>query len=458
MNLADNLKKLRKENNLSQEQLADELGVSRQSVSKWESGSAYPEMDKVLLLCKLFNVGVDELLNQDIKEVKENKQSKSNLNKHIDDFLFFITKSIDMFTSMKLKDKVKLILEEFIIIFVIWLVFIILGECLTSLLYNLFGMLNHDVLHILNRMIESIYAILAFGIGIILVLHIYKVRYLDYYVVVDKNKMTVEEEVTEEKEKNISNDKNKIYLEKKEKVIIRDPDHASYRFISGLLKSFLILIKINAAFIFSGFCFSLIGFVVALVISFMIAKTGLFFLGIFLAVLSCIIINIIILDILFNFIISRKSKWKLLFIVFVSSLLVFGTGCGLGVIGFSEFNYSTDKSIETTQVIPMQDNLIIHNMGIGNIEFIESDSNDIKIVAHHSKYYDLVVENERYFDDRLLNIYMTYKEDSIMKEIRQQIKDANHKEIKSYEENDISIYTSKENIEKLKQNFRDWYY
>ena len=44
--LKDNLKRIRKENNLSQEQLADKLNVSRQSVSKWESGQAYPEMDK----------------------------------------------------------------------------------------------------------------------------------------------------------------------------------------------------------------------------------------------------------------------------------------------------------------------------------------------------------------------------------------------------------------------------
>ena len=58
MNLSDNLKRIRKENNLSQEQLADKLGVSRQSVSKWESGQAYPEMDKVLQLCQLFNLNI----------------------------------------------------------------------------------------------------------------------------------------------------------------------------------------------------------------------------------------------------------------------------------------------------------------------------------------------------------------------------------------------------------------
>ena len=81
MNLSENLKKIRKDNNLSQEDLAEKLGVSRQSVSKWESGAAYPEMDKVLELCKLFNLNIDELLNQDIKEVEQNRQSKSTIQK-----------------------------------------------------------------------------------------------------------------------------------------------------------------------------------------------------------------------------------------------------------------------------------------------------------------------------------------------------------------------------------------
>ena len=71
MNLSDNLKKIRKEHNLSQEDLAESLGVSRQSVSKWESGQAYPEMDKVLQICKMFDVSIDDLLNQDIKKVQK---------------------------------------------------------------------------------------------------------------------------------------------------------------------------------------------------------------------------------------------------------------------------------------------------------------------------------------------------------------------------------------------------
>ena len=64
-NLSKNLKKIRKDNNLSQEQLADKLQVSRQAISKWESGSAYPEMEKILQICKEFDVNIDDLLNKE---------------------------------------------------------------------------------------------------------------------------------------------------------------------------------------------------------------------------------------------------------------------------------------------------------------------------------------------------------------------------------------------------------
>ena len=68
---SENLKKIRKEHNLSQEDLAEKLGVSRQSVSKWESNQAYPEMDKMIQICKMFNLNIDELLNHDINESKD---------------------------------------------------------------------------------------------------------------------------------------------------------------------------------------------------------------------------------------------------------------------------------------------------------------------------------------------------------------------------------------------------
>ena len=68
MTLGEKLSKLRKESNYTQEQLADILGVSRQSISKWESDIAYPETDKLIALGKLFECSMDYLLKEEISE------------------------------------------------------------------------------------------------------------------------------------------------------------------------------------------------------------------------------------------------------------------------------------------------------------------------------------------------------------------------------------------------------
>lgn len=63
----DNLQYLRGSRNMTQEQLAMLIGVSRQSVSKWESEKAYPEMDKLLMLCDMFGVSLDDLVMGDVR-------------------------------------------------------------------------------------------------------------------------------------------------------------------------------------------------------------------------------------------------------------------------------------------------------------------------------------------------------------------------------------------------------
>ena len=62
MNLGENIYKLRAKKNMSQEELADALEVSRQSVSKWENNSAVPELEKLVKLAQLFGVTLDELV------------------------------------------------------------------------------------------------------------------------------------------------------------------------------------------------------------------------------------------------------------------------------------------------------------------------------------------------------------------------------------------------------------
>ena len=62
MNFSEKILTLRKANNLTQEQLAEKLDVSRQSISKWESGQATPELEKIVEMSALFNVTTDYLL------------------------------------------------------------------------------------------------------------------------------------------------------------------------------------------------------------------------------------------------------------------------------------------------------------------------------------------------------------------------------------------------------------
>lgn len=68
MGFGENLQFYRKRNNITQEQLAEQMNVSRQTISKWESENSYPEMDKLLQLCDLFGCTMDLLLRGDVQE------------------------------------------------------------------------------------------------------------------------------------------------------------------------------------------------------------------------------------------------------------------------------------------------------------------------------------------------------------------------------------------------------
>ncbi len=81
MTIGEKISHLRDSLNISQEQLAERLSVSRQSVSKWEMGQALPQIDKVLQLCELFNVSCDELLYDKIS-LKNKGTAKTEGNKY----------------------------------------------------------------------------------------------------------------------------------------------------------------------------------------------------------------------------------------------------------------------------------------------------------------------------------------------------------------------------------------
>ena len=69
MNLGNKIAKLRKDSNLSQEDLAEKVGVTRQTISKWELEETSPDINQVKKLSNIFKISLDELVNNDINNI-----------------------------------------------------------------------------------------------------------------------------------------------------------------------------------------------------------------------------------------------------------------------------------------------------------------------------------------------------------------------------------------------------
>lgn len=457
MNLADNLKKIRKDNNLSQEQLAEKLGVSRQAVSKWESGISYPEMDKVIQICNLFNLNINELINEDIKEVKENKESQVRNNKYIDSFFEYITKTIDMFSSMRFKQKIKCLFEQCVIGLILFLVLLIIGAIGSELVLSILQILPDALYYPIYRILQVLYIIMALVVGGAILFHVFKVRYLDYYEIVRENKDEPVEEIVTEMETKVEDDnekkKNKIILEKKqEKIVIRDPKHSEYKFITGLGKILLWLVKLVACIILVCFAISLIGFVVCLPISFLVFRNFTLFIGLILGIIGGVILNIVILELIYNFIVSKKINRNRIFVSSIIALILFGLGVGFGCVSATEFDIEQKEYdvVDSKYEFEMNEELILENWGHSDqIVFVEKNIDNVEVVIIHSDLYGV----DSYVDGKFIRIYMYNSDENMFKYIREIIKGINERTIGIYDsQSKITVYASKKNIETIKNN------
>lgn len=434
MKFSDNLKKLRKDMNLSQEELADKLGVSRQSISKWESGVVYPEMDKMVQLCKIFNLSMDDLLNSDVHEINNTKQAKNSINKFIDSFFKYINKTISMFSNMSFKEKFKCLFEQFLIVVSLITVFLIIGIIGNIVVTNLFSFLGYRIYNVIYHIFESIYIIAYIVLAIVLILYIFKMRYLDYCVIEDDEKKALKS------------------VEKNERIIIRDPKHSEYRFINYIAKVFVICVKLFVAMFGIMFCFSLVGFALCLILSFMIAKSGLFFVGIIIGLISLIVMNYIVLNFIYDFVFCHKSKKSLLAVIFVVSLVVLGCGIGLSAIGLSNFDIvSFDEKYNDikTEYIDMDDNITFAGY---NFVFNESDDENIKITYKNTKNCEIIKSVDN-------NIYsFSYNHDYEFNLVKKIIHDINDRKIYIDYDCEVEVSSNRNNLEKLETNSEKLYH
>lgn len=459
---ACNLKKIRREHDLSQEQLADELGVSRQAVSKWESATAYPEMNKIIALCDKFNLNVDDLLSKDIKEVKEEEKSKKKLNKYFYEFLQFITDSINLFYNMNFKSKIKFVFEEIVVITILTLISWIGFHFIDVIFNRAFGFLSSflstNISCYIYGIFSSVVMIFFVVLSVIIFLHIFKTRYLDYY---SKLKIQMldgdidDNDLSEKREEVLVNNK-MLFKNNESKIIIRDPKHSEYNFMHGLYKVVITLIKSFFAFISLFLCMVLVCLFSGFVISFMVYKTGIFFVGLLLAFLSLGITDVILILLVFNFLFNRQNDKKLIIWSFIGSLIAFAISCGLIFVGVLNFNVvnNDEVSLKTeTFEVAMEEGLFYrrsYKKGIECFEkYIESDIDNIKIECSINEVFNVELYNQG-----KNGMYVYEHGNSPITMARQIIENLNNKKIVNFNSDlmEVKIYASKENIDKLKSN------
>ncbi len=458
MKFGDKLYELRKKNGYSQEELADKLGVSRQSVSKWESNSTYPETDKIIQIANLFDCSMDDLINDKVVDVESSLRKNKNTTKNIwDSFLTFITDTVTMFSKMSFSHGFKCIIEIIILSLLLGLLGNIMCGIASSVISNIFMFLSRDTIHIIKEVLDSIFNLVWFVVAVIVIVHVFKLRYLNNY----------QDTIKEEKEK--------LEIEKKdskddEKIEAKSDNEKPFEFLSVLAKIVIFFIKFIAFFVLIGFVFASIGLIVAAVLDLILIPTHLIFLWIELLLVAFSIISVQIVLLLINFLFNRKTKVLPHIIIFISSVVVVGISIGLIALSVGKFDIVRDNNnlkLETQSIeLKYIDNLVIdHRLGGDDFRFkyiIDNNISDRDIIVSRdidSRYFKLKYSNDEEDNLPVIEIYEENKNSVsfIEKEI---LKNLKNNKIYTYEDlanQPIVIKANEKTINNLINNLKKLY-
>ena len=451
MKFCEKLQKLRKEKGYSQEQLADLLDVSRQSVSKWESGTTYPEMDKLLSLCKIFNVSLDELTNDEITDKNIMDKKKNNFSNIFYAILDMINKSIEMFKNMSKKELAKCI-TELIILFLILLVLKIPFNYINASVRDIFINFSPKAFDILNSIWLFLSNVIYLILFVTIFIFVYKSRFLDKYNGVVKTKEKVNKEESEEKTEEPE-------LTKKEIKVVEKEEKHSFVIFDVLGRLFTIFIKICLFFILMPVLLFFIILVIGTTLSLIAEFIGIHFIGVFIALLGATVVLGIITELLIRFLLSSTIPFKRMFWVFMSSIVVFGIGCATATYEFTRVEYidklPINAKLETEEyVFDMQDNLVVSIGGYYDLEYVVDDTLTDQIKVNVEYYEDYLSMNVEIFN-KYLNAYSYVPWNKTMNYLDLLKDDLKDKVLYNYDglsNAKITITTSSSNIETLKNN------
>jgi len=450
MSFHKNLEYLRKEKNISQEDLAFKLGVSRQAVSKWESGAAYPETAKMIAMCKIFDCTLDELMNEDIAELKKNAKRSYTFNDLLDEVTDILKRTFCMFDSMNFKSVLRFLFEMFLLFLFILLLnipFNYIFRLGNDVLINIPGdvaQLFISIWHLVTRVMYIVVAVVSF-------VYIYKIRFLDKF---EEAKEIDSKDVVKENELSV---KQEIKKDEDRKVKIRKYDFGIFTFLGKIalffIKSFVLLISFPIIFLL--FC-TVAGVVVGTVLMF----NGVFFVGIVICLLSVIAFAVGLLNIIYNFIVNHRSNWQKLFIVFIVSIVGLGVGAGISVFEFSKMTISSEapvhvKSSVKVETFQMQEDIYLSNL---MYDYVVDDTLG-DLVKVEVTYYDVFTEDvviQSYDNPSYIQITTKSKQSVNLGQLYEiLIEDLKNRRLSNYTalgQYEFKVYASEENIKKLQRN------
>lgn len=438
MSLNEKLQKLRKENKYSQEELADKLGVTRQSISKWESGITYPEMDKLLSLSKIFNCSLEELTNDDIKVDDFGGTKKSNFNSIIDSILDIINRTYHFFAHIKFKDLIKCLL---VMIFV-GLLLSLMHNPVISLENSIYAMFNSfDKPAIANFFYNLFRIILEFAYYVLYILlfgYIFKIAFLD-------------------KKEKIQEDMNSNVSEIKSEGISKKSKHHDYTIFDTLASIVMFLIKIALGFFCIPFICLLVFLCFCLAICVYVLFKGLFYFSVLLGLVASIALVSLVIELIINIIFNRKNDHKRMLITFLCSLASIGLAGGLFAIDVNNITYidkapANMKTIETNYTYQYNKDLKVNSYY--NVTYVVDNSLKDSVIVSLKSYANFTNATASLDNNYILINSSTdkFKLDNYTNLIINDLKKNNLHDYYKLSDVNVIIKTSEANINNIKNN------
>lgn len=456
MKFGENLQKLRKERGISQEQLAEQLGVTRQSVSKWESGASYPEMDKIVAICNIFHCDMDVLINKDITEERDKKDASKVVKVGFKNIADYIKKTIYLFEHQSFKDIIKMIAQVMIIICVILcfsIPFILFKEMVVSLFYTGDNWFSIFFSRFWNFIFNASYGILA----IATFLYIFKVKFLD-------GEEIVIEEVNESLDTIDDDNSQDTVKDNKKKKIIKVKRTEGFSLLDLLSKAITLCLKVFLLFLLIPAIIGVIMLIIAFVLLVILFFRGVFLVGPLFIALGITVFCLIVIELILDFIFNLRFSRRRVIITVISSVVVSAVGLGLSIWYFLNLNVVNDvpnnfKQETQEEVYMMNDELLIQ-YGWNYIKFVEDESmtNQIRVrIDYYPDYTAAELEKE---DNEIFINYDTINSIRINEVTDSIINNLKKNKLYTYDKLgtvSMTITSSKNNIEKLKENYNKQY-